>query len=176
MEKDDAFAINEKELMEYHHYSGTFGKFKLRLKFLRTWILHSIAYSSPLPNFVILLQRARGVKIGKNCHFSPYVLLDLLYPELITIEDNVTVASNVMIFAHVNQTTNLFLKTNGYPRVVKPINIRSGAIIGPGSIITAGVTVGRNSIVGVGSVVNQDVPDYCVVLGNPARIIKQIEH
>lgn len=176
MEKDDAFAINEKELMEYYHYSGTFGKFKLRLRFLRTWILHSIAYSSPLPNFVILLQRARGVKIGKDCHFSPYVLLDLLYPELITIEDNVTVASNVMIFAHVNQTTNLFLKTNGYPRVVNPINIRSGAIIGPGSIITAGVTVGQNSIVGVGSVVNQDVPDYCVVLGNPARIIKQIEH
>ncbi|MEM3143899.1 MAG: acyltransferase [Candidatus Nitrosotenuis sp.] len=176
MEKDDVFSANEKELMEYYHYSGTCGKMRLRWRFLRTWILHSLAYSLPLPNFVIFLQRARGVKIGKGCHFSPYVLVDLLYPEMITIEDNVTVASNVMIFAHVNQTTNLFLKTHGYPRVVKPVNIRSGAIIGPGSIITAGVTIGENSIVGAGSVVSQDVPDHCVVLGNPARVIKKIEH
>ena len=175
MEKNDVFAVNEKELMEYYHYSGSFGKFKLRFKFLRTWILHSLAYSSPLPNFVISLQRARGVKIGRNCHFSPYVLLDLLYPQLITIEDNVTVASNAMIFAHVNQTTNMFLKTNGYPRIVKPVTIKSGAIIGPGSIITAGVTIGQNSIVGVGSMVSHDVPDYCVVVGNPARVVKKID-
>jgi len=37
------------------------------------------------------------------------------------------------------------------------------------------VTIGRNSIVGAGSVVSQDVPDNCVVLGNPARVIKKID-
>ena len=78
MKKNDVFAENEKELMEYYHYSGSFGKLKLRFKFIRTWLLHSLAYSSPLPSFVISLQRSRGVKIGKECHFSPYVLLDLL--------------------------------------------------------------------------------------------------
>jgi acetyltransferase-like isoleucine patch superfamily enzyme len=40
----------------------------------------------------------------------------------------------------------------------------------------AGVTVGENSIVSPGSVVAQDVPDYCVVVGNPARVVKKIEH
>lgn len=173
--KDDHFSTNEKELMDYYHYSGPIGKFRLRMKFLRTWILHLIAYSTPLPNLAISAQRSRGVKIGKGCHFSPYVLIDLLYPQLITIRDNVTISSNVMIFAHVNPTTNLYLKSHGYARTVKPVHIKSGAIIGPGSIITAGITIGENSIVGVGSVVSQDVPDNCVVLGNPARIIKKID-
>jgi acetyltransferase-like isoleucine patch superfamily enzyme len=169
-------AINEKELMDYYHYSGSYGRMKLRAKFLRTWILHSIAYSSPLPGIIIRMQRARGVKIGKNCHFSPYVQIDLLYPHLVRIEDEVAIGSNVMIFAHLNPTTNLYLKSHGYSREVKPVHIKSGAIIGPGSIITAGVTIGENSLVGVGSIVSQDVPDYCVVLGNPARIIKKIDH
>lgn len=172
---NDNFSTNEQELMEYYHYSGSIGKFKLRLKFVRTWILHAIAYSSPLPNMIITAQRLRGVKIGKACHFSPYILIDLLYPQLITIEDNVTIGSNVMIFAHVNPTTNAYLKSHGYPRIVKPVHIKSGVIIAPGSIITAGVTIGTNSIVGVGSVVSQDIPDSCVVLGNPARIIKKID-
>ena len=176
MNNSNNFKTNEAELMEYYGYEGNIGKIKLRLKFLKSWILHSLAYSSPLPNFVIKLQRSRGVKIGKNCHFSPYVLIDLLHPELITIEDNVTIASNSMIFAHVNPTTNEFLKNHGYPRTIKPVVIKSGAIVSVGCIIIAGVTIGKNSIVGAGSVVSQDIPDYCIAVGNPARVIKKIDH
>ena len=176
MNNSNNFKTNESELMKYYGYEGNIGKIKLRLKFLKSWILHSLAYSSPLPNFVIKLQRSRGVKIGKNCHFSPYVLIDLLHPELITIEDNVTVASNSMIFAHVNPTTNEFLKNHGYPRTIKPVVIKSGAIVSVGCIIIAGVTIGKNSIVGAGSVVSQDIPDYCIAVGNPARVIKKIDH
>ena len=176
MNNSNNFKTNESELMEYYGYKGNIGKIKLRLKFLKSWILHSLAYSSPIPNFVIKLQRSRGVKIGKNCHFSPYVLIDLLHPELITIEDNVTIASNSMIFAHVNPTTNEFLKNHGYPRTIKPVVIKNGAIVSVGCIIIAGVTIGKNSIVGAGSVVSQDIPDYCIAVGNPARIIKKIDH
>ena len=176
MNNSNNFKTNEAEIMEYYGYEGNIGKIKLRLKFLKSWILHSLAYSSPLPNFVIQLQRSRGVKIGKNCHFSPYVLIDLLHPELITIEDNVTIASNSMIFAHVNPTTNEFLKNHGYPRTIKPVVIKNGAIVSVGCIIIAGVTIGKNSIVGAGSVVSQDIPDYCIAVGNPARIIKKIDH
>ena len=176
MNNSNNFKTNESELMEYYGYNGNIGKIKLRLKFLKSWILHSLAYSSPLPNFVIKLQRSRGVKIGKNCHFSPYVLIDLLHPELITIEDNVTIASNSMIFAHVNPTTNEFLKNHGYPRTIKPVVIKNGAIVSVGCIIIAGVTIGKNSIVGAGSVVSQDIPDYCIAVGNPARVIKRIDH
>ncbi len=54
-----------------------------------------------------------------------------------------------------------------------PVIIKSGAWINPGSIITPGVTIGENSIVSAGSVVTQDVPDNCVVVGNPARVVKK---
>ena len=176
MKDDNPTSVNEKELMEYYGYSGTFGNFKMKLKFLRSWILHSIAYSCPHSETTARIQRLRGVKIGKNCHFSSYVQLDLIYPKLINIGDNVTFGSNVMVFAHTNPAANLFLKNGEFPRKVAEVKIKSGAVLFPGSIVTAGVTIGENSIISVGSVVTSDVPDYCVVVGNPGRVIKKIEH
>ncbi len=176
MTNPDNFKTNERELMEYYGHKGISGKIKLRMKFLKSWIFHSLAYSSPLPSWSIKFQRIRGVKIGENCHISPYVLIDLLHPELIKIEDNVTISSNSMIFAHVNPSANDFLKNHGYPRKIKPVTVKKGAVISVGCIIIAGITIGENAIVGAGSVVTQDVPDYCVVVGNPARVVKKIDH
>lgn len=176
MPDSESFKKNEEELMDFYGYKGNIGRIKIRMKFLKSWIFHSLAYSSPLSSWTVRYQRTRGVKIGKNCHISPYVLIDLLHPELIKIEDNVTISSNSMIFAHVNPSANEFLKKHGYPRTIKPVIIKKGAVISVGCIIIAGVTIGENSIVGAGSVVAQDVPDYCVVVGNPARIVKKIEH
>lgn len=173
---DDAFSTNERELMEYYNLKGSFGKLLLRSKIFRSWCLHSLAYNSPHSGFAISMQRKRGVKIGKECHFCPYVQIDLIYPQLVNIGNHVTLGSNVMIFAHTNPTANLFLKKGEYPRKVEPVTIKSGAVITPGSIILAGITIGENSIVSPGSVVTQDIPDYCVVVGNPARVVKKIDH
>ena len=168
--------INEKEIMEYYGFNGFMGKTRMKMKFLRSWILHTMAYSSPHSGFIANTQRSRGVKIGKNCHFSPYVLLDLVYPHLVNIGNNVTFGSNVMVFAHNNPAANLFLKNGEFPRKVEKVDIKSGAVLFPGSIITAGVTIGENSIISVGSVVTHDIPDHCVVVGNPGRVIKKINH
>ena len=165
---------NENELMEYFGYKGPFGRTKLKMRFFKSWFYHGLAYSSPMSNWVVKCQRKRGVKIGKNCHISPYVLIDLVYPELIEIGENVTIGSNSMIFAHVNPTTNEFLKSHGYPRTVKPVVVKNGAIISVGCIIIAGVTIGENAMVGAGSVVTTDIPDNCIAIGNPARVIKKI--
>ena len=174
MEKEDTSSMNEKEVMDFYGLKGSLGKLILRLKILRTWILHKSAYSSINSSWVIRLQRSRGVKIGENCHFSPYVLIDLIYPSMISIGKNVTIGSNTMIFAHYNPTSNAFLKENGYPREVKPVTIDDGAVIGPGSIITMGTTIGKNSIIGAGSIGSNTIPDFSVALGNPARIIKKL--
>jgi len=175
-DEKDTFPINEKEVMEYYGYSGSFGRLKLKMRFLRNWILHSLAYSSPLSSFVVSMQRSRGVRIGKNCHLNPYVLIDLIYPKMIEIGDNVSIGSNAMIFAHINPSANLFLKQGEYPRKVSKVIIKSGAVINPGAIIVAGVTVGENSIISPRSVVTQDIPDYCIAVGNPARVVKKINH
>lgn len=171
----NAFSVNNTEIMEYYGYRGNIGKLRLNLKFLKTWMLHSLAYSSPHPGFAIRMQRARGVKIGIDCHLSPYVMIDLIYPQLVEIGNNVTIGSNSMIFAHINPTSNLFLKER-YPRKVEPVKIKHGAVLFPGCIITAGITIGENSMVGTGSVVSEDIPDYSIVVGNPARVVKKIDH
>ena len=172
----DTFKINEKELLEYYGYSGITGKLKLRINYMRSWLHHTLAFHSTHSGFAVKMQRLRGVKIGENCHLNPYALIDLMYPELITIENNVTLGSFSMLFAHNNPTANLFLKQGDYPRKTGEIRIKSGAVINPGAIITLGVTIGENSIISSGSVVTQDIPDYCVVVGNPARVIKKIDH
>ena len=51
MNNSNNFKNNESELMEYYGYKGNIGKIKLRLKFLKSWILHSLAYSSPSSKF-----------------------------------------------------------------------------------------------------------------------------
>ena len=176
MTDSDNFKNNEQELMDYYGCKGISGKIKIRIKFLKSWFFHSLAYSAPLPSWTIKFQQIRGVEIGKNCHISPYVLIDQLHPELIKIGDNVTISSNSMIFAHVNPSASEFLKTHGYPRTMKPVVIKNGAVISVGCIVIAGVTIGKNSIIGAGSVVTQNIPDYCVAVGNPARVVKKIDH
>ena len=175
MDEKDIFKENESELMEYYGLEGKTGSLNFKMKMLKSWFYHKLAYSSPRSNFVINMQRSRGVKIGQGCHISPYVLLDLVYPDLIEIGNNVTIGSNVMIFSHVNPTANLLLKKTAYPRKVAKVIIKNGAVINPGSIITAGVTVGENSIVSIGCGVFEDIPDSCVVVGNPARVVKKLD-
>jgi acetyltransferase-like isoleucine patch superfamily enzyme len=172
---DDITSINEQESMKLLGYSGGLGRLKFRLRYLRSWILHCIAYSSPHPGLAIRMQRARGVEIGKNCYMGPYVLIDLVHPDLIKIGDNVTIGINTMIFAHSVAAANPLLKSKGYGRKVEPVIIKSGAVLNPGCIIKSGVTIGQNSMVSIGSVVAESIPDYSIAVGNPARVVKRIE-
>lgn len=55
------------------------------------------------------------------------------------------------------------------------ISIGDGSWIGSGAIILDGVTIGRNVVIGAGAVVTKDIPDYCIAVGNPARIVRNLE-
>lgn len=61
------------------------------------------------------------------------------------------------------------------PESGKPITIGEDCWLGGNSIILPGVTIGKGSTVGAGSVVTKDVPPYHCVAGNPARVIRKIE-
>jgi acetyltransferase-like isoleucine patch superfamily enzyme len=54
----------------------------------------------------------------------------------------------------------------------QPVSIGDGAWLGHGTIVLPGVSVGRHTIVGAGSVVTGRLPDFCVAVGNPARVIR----
>lgn len=57
----------------------------------------------------------------------------------------------------------------------KAITLANNVWIGDGAIICKGVTIGKNSIVGAGSVVTHDIPENAIAAGNPARVVKQLD-
>jgi len=62
------------------------------------------------------------------------------------------------------------------PLTIRPVIIEEEAHIGANSVVVAGVTIGKRSQIGAGSVVTKDVPPFSVVAGNPARLLKQYNH
>ncbi len=58
------------------------------------------------------------------------------------------------------------------PIETRGVIIGNGSWLGAGVVVTAGVTIGEHCVVGAGSIVTKDIPDYSVVVGNPARVVK----
>ncbi|MBP9044388.1 MAG: acyltransferase [Spirochaetes bacterium] len=61
------------------------------------------------------------------------------------------------------------------PGKTAPVILERGVWVGDSAIICKGVRIGENSIIGAGSVVRKDVPPNCVVIGNPARVVKKLD-
>lgn len=109
-----------------------------------------------------------NVKIGLNCGINHGVFILGAYK--IDIGDNVVLSARCMLLDSGLDLKN-FCAVEFPPHEYGMITIDDGAWIGAGAIILAGVTVGKKSVVGAGSVVTKDVPPYSVVAGNPARLI-----
>ncbi len=167
--------INRNELIEYFGYRGRFGGMRLNYRLLRTWFLKYLATRSPIPSFTVQMERARGVRIGNHVYIGTNVEIDTVYPDLITIEDYVSIGGGCYIFAHSNPTYSKYVKEHYYPRQVAPVVIKRGVWIAPACIIMKGVTIGENSVVGCGSIVTRDVMPYTVVGGVPAKELKRLK-
>lgn len=92
----------------------------------------------------------------------------------ITIDDYVFFGHDVKILAR-GHDYKVFNEERHKSITEKPIHIKEGVWVGSGAIILGGVSIGKHSVIGAGSVVAKDVPDYSVVAGNPAQVIKNIE-
>ena len=87
----------------------------------------------------------------------------------ITIEDGVMMGPEVGFFTVNHEPKNI------RTIMTKEIHIKKNAWIGARVSILPGVTIGENAIIGTGSVVTKDVPDNCVAVGIPAKVIKQLD-
>lgn len=87
----------------------------------------------------------------------------------VVIEDDVSIAANTQILTnnHDEQQHRILL--------CKPVVIKKNAWIGAGVTILPGVTIGENAIVGAASVVTKDVPANTIVVGNPARVMREVK-
>lgn len=66
------------------------------------------------------------------------------------------------------------INNNNYKTISKPIVICDNVFIGARSFIMKGVTIGKNSVIGAGSVVTKSIPENCIAGGNPAKVIKYL--
>lgn len=120
-----------------------------------------------------VLENDSLIKIGDNVGISGSTINATTS---VIIEDNVLIGSGCIITDTDSHPIDYKARiANDKSSIQKsPILIKEGAFIGARSIILKGVTIGRHSIIGAGSVVRNDVPDYSIVSGNPAVVIKNI--
>lgn len=150
----------------------------------------------------MLIVNHKYIMIGRNVLIRDGIRLEVVDPQsdvVIKIGDNVNIEQNVHIVArcsiiigdNVTITGNCSIVDVVHPydeinpaqkigdRIAQesfPVSIGNDSFIGYGAHINPNVKIGINSIVGANSVVTRDVPDFCVVAGAPAKIIKRYCH
>lgn len=114
------------------------------------------------------------IMFGNNC--CAWFNFTILAGADVTIGNNVAIASDVFISSGGHMTDpESDISYGGQPYVGKPVVIKDGAWIGQKVCILGGVTIGQKSIIGAGSVVVNNIPDYCIAVGNPAKVVKRYD-
>lgn len=157
----------------------------------------AFGYRSSVKN-VIRIEKPKNIFIGKNVSIGKYAWLaanpltghqdcklkigDNTYignsahiycTKSITIENSVLIADKVYISDNQHGYKNVDQPIINQPIVqLNDVVIKEGCWIGE-NVCISGASVGKNSVVGANSVVTKDIPDYCIAVGSPARIIKR---
>ncbi|MBN1871990.1 MAG: N-acetyltransferase [Candidatus Omnitrophica bacterium] len=121
----------------------------------------------------------KGTYIGRGCNIGQNVMVG---PD-VRIGDNVKIQNNVSLYKGITLEDGVFcgpscVFTNVYnPRSfirrmdeLRPTLVKRGATIGANATVICGKTIGRYALIGAGSVVTHDVPDYALYYGNPGRL------
>lgn len=123
-----------------------------------------------------------GARIGRKCVLGQNVNVgnNVKIGDFVKIQNNVSVYEGVTLEDYVfcgpsMVFTNVPVPRGKYPQVRAafyiPTVVKEGASLGANSTIVCGHTIGRHAFIGAGAVVTMDVPDYALVVGNPARIV-----
>ncbi|MEI5994498.1 chorismate mutase [Candidatus Enterococcus mansonii] len=112
-----------------------------------------------------------NIHVGKNFYANfNSIFLDICP---ITIGDNCMFGPNAQLYTATHPLHPV--KRNSGLEYGKPITLGNNVWLGGGVVITPGVTLGNNVVVAAGAVVTKSFPDNCVIGGNPAKLIKEIE-
>lgn len=142
---------------------------------LQKYCMYSVLLA-PLNYRIIrpMIWRWLGAKVGKDCYIGYSVYMDLNNAKLITVEDHVHIDEMCFLLCHKRDFTGYFQGDEysklGYKE--GPIHIKRNSSIGSCSIIMPGVTIGEGAVIGAGSLVTKDIPDWSIAVGRPAKVVK----
>jgi UDP-2-acetamido-3-amino-2,3-dideoxy-glucuronate N-acetyltransferase len=121
--------------------------------------------------------------IGQDCNVCDHVFIenDVVIGDRVTIKcgvqlwDGVHIGSDVFIGPNATFTNDRFPRSRAYQESVLQTRVADGASLGANCTVLPGLRIGRNAMVGAGSVVTEDVPPHAIVIGNPARIVGYVD-
>lgn len=127
--------------------------------------------NSIIEHYCVVDNTVGDVIIGSNTRID--LRSTLIGP--VHIGDNVLLAQNVVLSGinHSYEDIDVPISQQGY--LTNMVAVADDVWVGANSVITSGVSIGTHSVVAGGSVVVKSVPPYCVVAGNPARVIKRYD-
>ena len=111
-----------------------------------------------------------NLSIGEKCYIGKGVFFDL--PDKIIIEDECAISAGVKFITHEDCGNRIMSKW--YPRQRRKIVVGHGSWIGVNAILLNGVVLGKCCVVAAGSVVTDSFPNYSVVAGIPAKVVKTL--
>lgn len=115
----------------------------------------------------------KNAKVGRRCKISSHTFIC----EGVTIEDEVFVGHNVTFvndsFPRATSRTGALQTEKDWK--VEVTLVKKGASIGSGATILANVVIGENALIGAGCVVTRDVPANAIMVGNPGRVVRNLE-
>lgn len=126
---------------------------------------------STVEDFATINNGVGPVNIGNNSRIG--ISNVIIGP--VTIGNNVILAQNIVMSGLNHNYTNIEVPIYLQGETVANITIEDDCWIGANAVITAGVTVGKHSVVAGGAVVTKSIPPFSVAVGNPARVIKQYD-
>ena len=126
--------------------------------------------------FCVVLPKA---KIGHNCNICSHCFIenDVVIGDNVTVKcgvqlwDGLRVENNVYIGPNVTFTNDKYPKSKNKNWKLLQTKICEGASIGAGATILPGITIGRNAVIGAGSVVTKDVPEGETWVGNSVKLL-----
>lgn len=131
-------------------------------------ILQLLALYAPSNSLRILLNRSRGVSIGKGSCIMCGTIIETSQPQRIRIGDRVNIGLRCIIMGHFRDRDNTVRESNleGYS-----VKIGNDVYLGHSVIVLPGVTINDGAVVTAGSIVTRNIPSFTMAQGNPAKPI-----